>query len=98
MENAIKQMAQLLFDNAEYLTGELNKTGKHRHFSVNFDAHKTGDGVIDVSLWIVGADAPCIHLVKNQVEIERIQSTYKQLNIDAGVEPSPEPVELRESL
>lgn len=98
MENAIKQMAQLLFDNAEYLTNELNKTDKHRHFSVNFDAHKTSDGEIDVGFWLVGTDTPCIHLTKNQVEIERIKSEYKQIDIDSGAEQSPKPIEVREKL
>ena len=97
MKDQIKRMAQLLFDNAEYIADELGKGDLFRSLHIEFNDHKTGESSKQVSVW-VNSEGECHRLDDEFAEIDNIKRTWDTVNINTGEIPRPEPIETRGKL
>lgn len=97
MKEHIKRMAQLLFDNAEYIADELGKGNKFRSLHVEFNDHKTGEGSKNTGVW-VNCESECYHLEDGFDTIDDIKRTWETIDINTGEISRPEPIETRDKL
>jgi hypothetical protein len=97
MEAKIKRMAQLMFDNAKYLSDELTKGDVYRYFDIQFQAHNA-TGTMDICIWM-GAEGKVIDFLTNDfAEIDTIKRKWIDVNEALSVSPLPKPIETRENL
>jgi len=93
----IKRTAQLLFDNAEMIADELNKSENYRQLSVDFDFFKHSGG-FHVDLKIYDSTVSHYYLKEERICIGGLKRLFKQMNEDTGVEPLPKPAKVRSKL
>lgn len=96
MKDDIKRMAQLLFDNAEFIALELKGDGKHyRSLAVQFMDFSSCD---KIALTIYDERTTTMKLEGRRIHIVALKSIFHRLNEEVGIIADPEPVEIRESL
>ena len=102
MEHAdkIREMAQLLFDNADYLAEELTRRkDKYRYFQLSLDAHNaTSPDELATSVWMGDEGQSVDHIEGEYVEIETIKRKWLDVNHSLGLMGKPEPIKTRKKL
>ena len=95
MKDKIKRVAQLLFDNAEFIDGHLSKSSHYRTLHVEFMSFSDSERVI---LRIYDEKATMHDLDGDDIHIDNLKSICTALDHASGEIPTPEPVEIRDSL
>ena len=98
MEATIKRIAQLMFDNAEYLAAELKRTDNFRTIHFDFCQHKCDKGNAKTNFYFYDDKGGMPSLESEQIEIGRIKEIVFRLNQDVGAIPLSEPTKIREKL
>lgn len=96
----IKRVAQFLFDNAEVIARELNKSSNYRSASVTLDVHKHEDEKpkVDISFGIYDEVAGHQYLKNNEIYLDSFRELCCRMNRESGVTVQPKPVEVRGKL
>ena len=96
----IKRLAQFLFDNAEMIAEELEKTNHYRSLSISLDRFKHVDMKRELrrTLTLYDEEATHYYLYNDTIHIKRFEDLCRQINEESGLRPPPKPVEVRESL
>jgi hypothetical protein len=99
MKTDIKRLAQFLFDNAEMIAKELEKSSHYRVLNVQVDAFKRDAEVMQkVTLSIYDETTTHYYLYDNSIVRRRLRRLFQQMNREAGLVPPPKPVKVREKL
>jgi len=99
MKTNIKRLAQFLFDNAEIIAKELEKSSHYRALNVQVDAFKRDAEIMPkVALSIYDETTTHYYLYDNSIVRRRLRRLFQQMNEDADLVPPPKPVKVRKKL
>ena len=96
MEKKIKQVAQFLFDNAEYIAKWLDRKEKYRTVNIGFAIHHTGSHAVELKIY----DEQALHkyLQGEDITIETFREICEETDRAVGIaEKVPQP-KLRKKL
>ena len=98
MKDEIKRSAQFLFDNAEFISKELARSGRYRTVEIKFSHFKHGGGTRKVDLGLYDEVSGVYRLEDGQITIRRFKQICRTMNEEAKAIPVPMRAEIRESL
>ncbi len=98
IEDNIKRMAQLLFDNAKTISQELTKSENYRALSLQFDVFKHQVVELKTTLYIYDSTSCHYFLYDKYISPEGLEGHFCRMNIDTGISPLPKPTKLRDKL
>ena len=95
----VKRLAQFLFDNAETIVEQLEKTDHYRALTISLDMFKHNDKPeLRREMHIYDSTATHYYLYGDAIHIRRFEDLCRQLNEESGLIPPPDPIEVRDSL
>ncbi len=99
-EEKIKRLGQFLFDNAEFIAAELQKSEHYRSLAISCHMFKGGDHSRDMETRLTIYDERTHHhrLEGPAICLDRLKQIWRQVNEDTEVEPMPEPEKVRDKL
>jgi len=99
MKNDIKRTAQFLFDNAEFIAEELERSDNYRVLEIGFRLFKHGDGNHqEIELRLYDDTDGGRTLTNDDIRIERFEILCRQIDEATGVIPKPENTKVRDKL
>ncbi len=98
MIDDVKRLAQFLFDNAETIVEELEKTDHYRSICLTLDMFKFKKPELKRTLQLYDESAKHYFLYDDAIHIRRFVDLCRQVNEESGLIPPPNPTEVRDKL